>query len=353
MTAWLISLGFFATIIVATSAVVAGLWRMAAPRMAVMAPRAELRLLQIFAWMPLVVFGLSLIASGEWSGREGGGERREHREHTSARVVLVPTEGRGAERRGEHGREWSEHREGFGRKHELREGAGSETTALRRLLLGGLILVGLLFLGRFLLALGRECHGIVTSWRTANTLRNLATVNEHNYLVLPQDKPEAFVLGLLRPTLFVSHGLLQLPSSTVNAVIAHEKAHIQRRDPLRHLLILLACTFHLPSLSERLHKRTQQVQELVADEIAAQSIGNPTEIAEALLCCAKLQSDHGRLHLSFNGGDLAERIKALIADDAGSLQPARSLIALLIVLTFVLAVNIAGIAHHMLESLAR
>lgn len=52
-------------------------------------------------------------------------------------------------------------------------------------------------------------------------------------LLDPTDQMEPATMGLLRPALIVTPAVLALPEEEFRAVIAHELAHVERRDPLR------------------------------------------------------------------------------------------------------------------------
>lgn len=215
------------------------------------------------------------------------------------------------------------------------------------------VLLGCVIIGRFLLMLMRTLRAIKTSMATSGTLRDLALVHPDGTLVLPTPNPEAFVLGILQPKLFVSKGLLAMPKAVVQAVLAHERAHIRRLDPLRHLLVLITCTFHLPGIAAHLQKRMQQVQELAADADAAQALGDATCVAEALVSCARFHHHHTAPHLAFGGGDLEERVHTLVAEHRTLDQPRPWLISLLACLAACTAVRYAEPAHHIIESLLR
>lgn len=54
-------------------------------------------------------------------------------------------------------------------------------------------------------------------------------------MVVPEDDPDAYCLGLFRPWVVVSSGLLQrLGEPALKAVLEHEASHRRRRDPLRY-----------------------------------------------------------------------------------------------------------------------
>lgn len=82
----------------------------------------------------------------------------------------------------------------------------------------------------------------------------------------------AFTAGFWRPRIFVAASLPEiLDGPQLASVLAHEKAHMERRDPLRlSLLRFLACTlFFLPAL-RRLADDVGDEAEIAADDAAAQ-----------------------------------------------------------------------------------
>src|SRR5689334_17224014 len=67
----------------------------------------------------------------------------------------------------------------------------------------------------------------------------------HPYMVLgtpvqivPSARPHAFTLGFLRPRIVISDGLIALlDERELACVLAHERHHARRRDPLRRALM--------------------------------------------------------------------------------------------------------------------
>jgi hypothetical protein len=96
----------------------------------------------------------------------------------------------------------------------------------------------------------------------------------------------AFTAGWLRPVVYVARELAQrLPFAELAAVLAHERAHVQRRDPLRLSAVrfLARTLFWLPALS-RLADDLADEAEVLADDAAAR--GRPLVLASALLAIA-------------------------------------------------------------------
>lgn len=105
-------------------------------------------------------------------------------------------------------------------------------------------------------------------------------------LVFDDDEPNAFCAGLLRPRIYVSTGAMhRLGPAELDAVLAHERRHRERRDPLRvtTATVLANALFFLPVMG-RLRDRFVAVTELAADAAAiTASRGDPAPLAAAML----------------------------------------------------------------------
>ncbi len=113
----------------------------------------------------------------------------------------------------------------------------------------------------------------------------LLDVDGANVVLIEDDRPQAFCAGLLRPRVYLSTAaLITLDDGELRAVLAHERHHQQRRDPLRLLIAhaFAAAFFFLPVL-RRLANRYAALAELAADEAAVASIGDRSTLASALL----------------------------------------------------------------------
>jgi Zn-dependent protease with chaperone function len=95
----------------------------------------------------------------------------------------------------------------------------------------------------------------------------------------------AFCAGYLRPRIYVSRGALELLDvDELRAVVAHERHHARRRDPLR-LLVARALAAALPfiPLLRRISERYEAIGELAADEAAVRDLERRGPLASALL----------------------------------------------------------------------
>ena len=128
----------------------------------------------------------------------------------------------------------------------------------------------------------------------------------------------AFTAGFLRPRIYVAEALTgHLAPDELAAVIAHEGAHVTRRDPLRLTsLRALACTlFWIPALRRLAEDMTDQA-ELAADDAAAGD--RPLVLASAILRVAHWPAAPvaHRVAVGFAAGDLLERrVRRLAGED--------------------------------------
>ena len=141
--------------------------------------------------------------------------------------------------------------------------------------------------------------------------------------IVPGLPNPAFTAGLLQPRIYISETLAgYITGAELAAVVAHEGAHVARRDPLRlTVLRALACMlFWLPAL-RRLADDASDQAELLADDVAAGD--KPLVLASAILGVAHWSSGmkHSGAAVGFARADLLEqRVRRL----AGEETPVRS-----------------------------
>jgi beta-lactamase regulating signal transducer with metallopeptidase domain len=128
--------------------------------------------------------------------------------------------------------------------------------------------------------------------------------------------------GWWRPVVLVPGALLTgMPPHYLEALLAHELAHVRRHDYLVNLFqgaveILL---FYHPAvwwLSNRIRIEREQV----ADDLAASTLGEPRRLALALSELDRFQLSTPQLAPAAHGGDLMSRIKRLVRPTSEPLQ---------------------------------
>jgi Zn-dependent protease with chaperone function len=131
--------------------------------------------------------------------------------------------------------------------------------------------------------------GALASRRFGRGMQARCVAREREFTVFEDDEVQAFCSGLLRPQIYISTGALATLSSTeLAAVLAHERHHRRRHDPLRIALgrVVARSLFFMPGV-RLLHERYCALAELAADDFAVQSqAGGSRALASALLAFA-------------------------------------------------------------------
>ena len=128
-------------------------------------------------------------------------------------------------------------------------------------------------------------------------------------------------VGWWKPMVLLPAGIVaHMPAALLEALIAHELAHIRRHDYLVNLLqgVVEALLFYHPVVWWLSH-RIRVERELVADDLAAQQLGDPRRLALALSELDRLAAPrspiphtHTALAQAAHGGQLMSRIKQLL-----------------------------------------
>ncbi len=174
-------------------------------------------------------------------------------------------------------------------------------------------------------------------------------------LLVDLPRPAAVLVGWWRPSLVVDSRLwMALSPGEREAMLAHEQAHLVRRDPLM-LFVLRALTVVAPVPASRaLVRAWLDRAEARADELAVQSVGDPLLVAEALLRCARLGAAAPALSIAWTAGQVERRVHAILKDSHGPVgsAPDANLMDGAVLLGMLLAVvAVAPTLHHQLEHL--
>jgi Zn-dependent protease with chaperone function len=141
---------------------------------------------------------------------------------------------------------------------------------------------------------------------------------------LATERPIAAAIGLFHPKVCVSGHLRELLSEQqFQAVLAHERTHVRRRDSLLKLVVRLCSLLHFPWVRTRLVEELDLSCEQSCDEAAADAVGNRLTVAEAILaveraCTTGQTSKKSMEHeppaaaLSFGAHGLERRVKSML-----------------------------------------
>ena len=137
-----------------------------------------------------------------------------------------------------------------------------------------------------------------------------------------RDLASPITAGWWSPVVLVPASLMTgMPAHLLEALLAHELAHVRRFDYLVNLgqNVVETLLFYHPAvwwISGRIRIEREQI----ADDLAAKQLGEPRRLALALSELERYQFSPHHLAQAANGGDLMTRIKRLIRPDTQALN---------------------------------
>ena len=176
------------------------------------------------------------------------------------------------------------------------------------------------------------CYVLISYLRLKKTVSTSMPLKENQYICDEVKTP--FILGFIRPKIYLPSGV---DEETTNYVIAHEKAHLKRKDhlwkPIGFLLLSVYWFNPLMWLSYILLCRDI---ELACDEkVIKQMEGNDKKAySEALLSCSAPQKMITACPVAFGEVGVKQRIKSVLDYK----KPAFRMIAVAVIASIVVAV---------------
>jgi beta-lactamase regulating signal transducer with metallopeptidase domain len=149
---------------------------------------------------------------------------------------------------------------------------------------------------------------------------------------------------------FITRGLLSKEHNThLSPVLAHERAHLRRRDPLRRAVATIALAFHVPALAQWIERRLARAQEMAADADAARDSGSRQAVAHALVRLTRASLRTPGVAMAFGQSDIAARVTALLDDGPRIDRPHRLVLLAAMALLFIGVGLSADAVHHGVE----
>jgi hypothetical protein len=185
--------------------------------------------------------------------------------------------------------------------------------------------------------------------RAARTIEGEARFLESSAVTAP------LTVGLVWPVVVLPPAWRDWPDGKLNAVLAHELAHIAGRDPLcRFVASLNVCVFWFHPLAWWLERTLSSTAEDACDDAAVRTVGEPRLYAEVLLDIARaVRLGGGRLArhgLSAGGnGQLGRRIDRVLRGESGRDLPRSR--KLLMAVGCAVAILLAGAWRYQREPL--
>jgi Zn-dependent protease with chaperone function len=218
------------------------------------------------------------------------------------------------------------------------------------------LLVGLVFLASY--ALLRGGLAVSSAVRALRVVATLARTGEHRsdlgITIVETRQPVCFAAGLLRPRVLLSRGLFESLSGEQRAVIlAHERAHVMRRDALLASVAQALAAFHLPGIGRWLVAELEVAAEQACDEEAARCVSDRVAVAAAILAFERAAQglaahDLGVVSAGFGARAVERRVEALLGD-----PPQRQSLRPVVIALSAAAAGLLLLAnqlHHLTES---
>jgi len=190
-------------------------------------------------------------------------------------------------------------------------------------------------------------------------LERLGKVTSAAFVVIevPGASRLCHAVGAFRRRILLSQQLSgALSADALRCALAHESAHLSRRDPLANVILSLAGLFVLPIVARSFQRAYRVAAEQACDDEAAASAGDGLRVAEALLAVAALQHAAPQpvpgAMLGFGQHSLQTRVERLLSLGAQRPRAAYALVtaAIVSVAALLLALLQATALHHAVET---
>ena len=171
---------------------------------------------------------------------------------------------------------------------------------------------------------GEPVESVVAELRARLSLRTSVDVHRSSRASVPM------VLGWLRPVILLPSGTAgSLAPRQLRAILAHELAHVRRRDYLANLIQMAAETllFHHPA-AHWISRRIRTEREYCCDDVAVSVGADAMDYARALAALDDARDDT-RLAVAARSGTLLDRIQRIAGRPRPVLTPLRGMVALL------------------------
>lgn len=173
-------------------------------------------------------------------------------------------------------------------------------------------------LGLLWVARQSQSQSVHSQWQAVTTrLAHQFAVGRTVSLRVVEGIASPLTAGWLRPVVMLPASLITgMPRDLLEALLAHEMAHVRRFDYLVNLAqhVIEVLLFYHPAVWW-ISGRVRAERELVADDLAANITGEPHTLARALSELERNEFAHRQVALAANGGHLLSRVRRLVRPD--------------------------------------
>ena len=211
-------------------------------------------------------------------------------------------------------------------------------------------------IGYSLLRATSACFRIHRAIRIVRTLaRSGDPLDSADVTIIDSKAALCVSAGLFAPKIIISRHLFEsLRLDEREIMLAHERAHVARRDALVATIVRILSSVHLPATARWLNSELEVAAEQACDEVAAIRTGDRLAVAETILTVERAirvaQPHHlGAVVVGFAPQATARRVEALLNDkiESGSLQP----LAIGLGIFMLVALATSPELHHNFESI--
>lgn len=215
------------------------------------------------------------------------------------------------------------------------------------------LLLPLLALGIVAAALLRVVPPLLRQVRQARQLTIMARLDRNEgHAVVEAEETFALTVGLLRPRIILSSGLLrQLNAVQLRSLLLHEKAHAERHDALRQWLTALAAPSLLGGPGRPLQQDLYTACEQACDQQAAMGVGDPLDVADSLLKTQRSANTAAARSPSSAESALDARVAALLRPPRPERLPAPVLVMGVAATALITALIGLDVLHHGAEQM--
>ncbi len=191
-------------------------------------------------------------------------------------------------------------------------------------------------------------------WQQSRLWRKFSS-NNGGYYLIDHESPVAFTLGLFKPDIYISKGLVDnLQQEDINVVIQHETAHIKRHDNFFRLVVSMSTVLFFKNARAHLIEQFNLAQEMACDNYAAKKVKDKLTVAQTLLKvnrCVVADDNIALCGIKGDGTKIEQRIRALL--DSDNFMVPAFLLPLLLTAVFLIPSLLTDPVHHIIEHLLR
>jgi uncharacterized protein (TIGR03435 family) len=168
---------------------------------------------------------------------------------------------------------------------------------------------------------GRQWRPLRSALRNATPLQLASNCDAGGLTVM--SSPSAFepgVVGILRPVLLMPEGLIErLTPAQLDAILAHERAHVRAYDNLLAMLhMAVEAVFWFHPLVWWIERKMIDERERACDEAVVRAGKRPADYAEGILAVCRWSHESPVMCVAgVTGSDLRTRIETILANRLG------------------------------------